>query len=586
MSAGTVYKAAIASLPLLSELGPTTEGESFQLQDLSQLRESREQARKRLEEQLCKQRRDDEKFFSRLDQAESGMKFSHSIQFNAVPDWSSHYIAYSNLKKMLVLFSCFPCFPFLISKDLRDLRTDPLNSIYQLEKNVVRASSRDDTEESALIANAREPAVDTDLVYRRTLDHELEKISSFYNLKEEELLREVYELSTDTKSFEEGRDAESVTDSPLIGESSRRRHSLGGLSGILRTRSSLDTDREDDTDDDEEEEEHQSGAGAGLLSKLKRGKGWSSNMEGSHTSHVSDSGLFQRRTSQTFDEYQGYAIGALYDKRVMLKKRAISLFVALRELKSFVQLNRTGFVKALKKYDKILNRSLKSQYIQSVVEPCYCFRPETTAELDKAIGKVEEMYASLVTGGDLDAAKRELRLHLREHVVWERNTVWREMIGIERKAQAANMGIRRTLLGDTTDPTKSRLTGDEPEISTTKELETPVGKIKYSTWIFSGGFFVLMAVLLIFTVLLFVPIFPSPEQQNCLAMLVLVSLLWATEVFYPLNRRTVMKLGVNLFLLGYPALCDISSCSVLGGSSSSCTLGREAAFSTGDKGCY
>ena len=31
------------------------------------------------------------------------MKFSHSIQFNAVPDWSSHYIAYSNLKKLCVL---------------------------------------------------------------------------------------------------------------------------------------------------------------------------------------------------------------------------------------------------------------------------------------------------------------------------------------------------------------------------------------------------------------------------------------------------------------------------------------------------
>lgn len=28
------------------------------------------------------------------------MKFSHSVQFNAVPDWSSHYIAYSNLKKL------------------------------------------------------------------------------------------------------------------------------------------------------------------------------------------------------------------------------------------------------------------------------------------------------------------------------------------------------------------------------------------------------------------------------------------------------------------------------------------------------
>jgi SPX domain len=30
------------------------------------------------------------------------MKFSHSIQFNAVPDWSSQYIAYSNLKKLYV----------------------------------------------------------------------------------------------------------------------------------------------------------------------------------------------------------------------------------------------------------------------------------------------------------------------------------------------------------------------------------------------------------------------------------------------------------------------------------------------------
>lgn len=31
------------------------------------------------------------------------MKFSHSLQFNAVPDWSSHYIAYSNLKKLCVI---------------------------------------------------------------------------------------------------------------------------------------------------------------------------------------------------------------------------------------------------------------------------------------------------------------------------------------------------------------------------------------------------------------------------------------------------------------------------------------------------
>lgn len=33
---------------------------------------------------------------------EDAMKFAHSIQFNAVPDWTSHYIAYSNLKKLYV----------------------------------------------------------------------------------------------------------------------------------------------------------------------------------------------------------------------------------------------------------------------------------------------------------------------------------------------------------------------------------------------------------------------------------------------------------------------------------------------------
>lgn len=34
------------------------------------------------------------------------MKFSHSIQFNAVPDWSGHYISYSNLKKLYVPDRC------------------------------------------------------------------------------------------------------------------------------------------------------------------------------------------------------------------------------------------------------------------------------------------------------------------------------------------------------------------------------------------------------------------------------------------------------------------------------------------------
>jgi phosphate transporter len=32
----------------------------------------------------------------------ANMKFSHSLQFNSVPDWSAYYIAYDNLKKLYV----------------------------------------------------------------------------------------------------------------------------------------------------------------------------------------------------------------------------------------------------------------------------------------------------------------------------------------------------------------------------------------------------------------------------------------------------------------------------------------------------
>lgn len=317
----------------------------------------------------------------------------------------------------------------------------------------------------------------------------------------------------------------------MFGESSNGRRRSIGHAGLLRTRSHQTNDDESDASDDDGE----NAQGSGLLSKLKRGKSWS-NMESSQTSHHSHQSHgpsdFRRRDSAVYEDYHEQSIGELYDKRIMLKRRSISLFVALRELKSFIQLNRTGFTKALKKYDKILNSQLKEEYISSVIEPCYCFRKATSIELDKAIAKIEEIYANLITKGDIDDAKRELRLHLREHVVWERNTVWREMIGIERKAQAANMGLRRTLLGDNADPTKARLTGDEVEISTTKELATPVGRIRYPTWLFSPGFFTLFGIIAIFAVLLSVPIFKSPEQHNCFAMLVFVSLLWATEVSY------------------------------------------------------
>ncbi|KAL8824275.1 MAG: hypothetical protein Q9191_005168 [Dirinaria sp. TL-2023a] len=443
------------------------------------------------------------------------MKFSHSIQFNAVPDWSSHYINYSNLKKL----------------------------IYQLEKHINQSGGGQDAEVSPLLDQDENP----DVVFRRALDTELEKICSFYEVKELEIYGEVTELLQDGEQY--GEQAENMDLDQFDGATERGyirgqrpRHgsmfqSLGfaGLGGRKRRPSTLspsidegDEDGDSDGDGDEIAPLTKSGS---IKERRKTFDANAANAERSvedlRSSREWPSS--KRRPSQAMEDSE-QNLASLAASGMTLKKRTISLYVSLCELKSFIQLNKTGFSKACKKYDKTLNRSLKSVYIKSSVNPAYPFRQSTMQHLDDNISKIEQSYAHVVTKDDVNAAKRELRLHLREHVVWERNTVWREMIGVERKAQAANMGIRRTLLGGDHDPSKARLQGDEPDEMESKELVTPVGRVKCPRWLFSSTFFTLVVILAIFIVLLVVPIMEEQVQQNCLALVIFVSLMWATEV--------------------------------------------------------
>lgn len=71
--------------------------ESFELLELPEPSTGYPRGKQDVEEGQRDQRRR-EKLEWLLLKAE--MKFSHSLQFNAVPDWSGHYIAYSNLKKL------------------------------------------------------------------------------------------------------------------------------------------------------------------------------------------------------------------------------------------------------------------------------------------------------------------------------------------------------------------------------------------------------------------------------------------------------------------------------------------------------
>ena len=86
--------------------------EEYELIDYAGIQAEKEETARRLRLQA----RGAEKL-RRLDEADE-MKFSHSIQFNAVPDWSSHYIAYSNLKKLYVILPSAQGSTLTFRKDL------------------------------------------------------------------------------------------------------------------------------------------------------------------------------------------------------------------------------------------------------------------------------------------------------------------------------------------------------------------------------------------------------------------------------------------------------------------------------------
>lgn len=211
--------------------------------------------------------------------------------------------------------------------------------------------------------------------------------------------------------------------------------------------------------------------------------------------------------SPNADRRPSWSREAMYDV-VELRKKTVDLFVLLSELKSFVALNLTAFAKILKKYDKITNNNLKRYYTSTYVSKAYPFKPATKAKLNERIQQTERAYAILATGNNLDLAIEELKTHLREHIVWERNTVWRDMIGQERRTQTVGLSDAKP-----------------------SSVYTPFGTV-YITRDQILNYLYMIACIVVFFALLKYEIFDTVEQNRCLAILVFASMLWAGEVKY------------------------------------------------------
>lgn len=79
-------------------------------------------------------------------------------------------------------------------------------------------------------------------------------------------------------------------------------------------------------------------------------------------------------------------------------------------------------------------------YMLVYVDIVYLFRDEMKWVIDENIVKMEMVYIEVVMSGDVVFVKWDLRFYLWEYVVWERNIVWRDLIGIEWRVEVVRIG--------------------------------------------------------------------------------------------------------------------------------------------------
>ncbi|EPQ53940.1 SPX-domain-containing protein [Gloeophyllum trabeum ATCC 11539] len=411
------------------------------------------------------------------------MKFSSSLKFNAVAEWWDEYIAYDSLKK----------------------------AIYQLEKQQTGVdhpyTDLESNERTSLIDRADSSA--TDALFIPLLDHELKKIMLFYEAKEAEVLKELAGLEELVREQDE---SEPVADEHYMHD--------------------IDEDDEDDDDDDDDESPVRSRTRAQSPPGIGRQPSVGTSSRGKYmlpqrcsTPSMSPVGRARRLVTKLKDSItsttgfpesvwtsrSNYAM----DVRLLFKRRITTLYVSVTSLKSYVEVNYSGFRKILKKYDKVTESELKDQYLREVVEQTPPFTQQSKDTLNDAITRLVNLYAKCVTQGDLRAAQRQLRLYQREHVAWERDTVWKQMIGRARRGRG---GIDS---GD--EFPGAPVLEHEPEKGLLS-LPTPVGRIKITKKILS-----LLIAVAVFITLLDVRTVEGVPANRCFAILIFATIMWATE---------------------------------------------------------
>ncbi|KAJ1969742.1 low-affinity phosphate transporter [Dispira parvispora] len=436
------------------------------------------------------------------------MKFSSALQFNSVPEWADYYISYSNLKKLLYQIEkeVFTSPSYHVAEQREGATVEP----------VLRRTSMDLPEDSSLL----EPGARCRALFLPALNIELKKITDFYTRKEAELYTKYHQLRVDVQDLVHpasvlipAGDHSSHLHGPNLDkdQTSRKESSHYTSPDDFHSHSSVHpTDIHSVHDRVTTDSTNTIHSGEQDIPYRNNNPNLTRNNTRVEDINVVDDGDDESLASSPRHSIDMSAVtNPEYRRKLCDKTR--DLFIVMSDLKSYGNLNFTGFSKILKKYDKVTHSALKESYIENSLRPAYPFREETRQSLNQHILSLQRLYAELGEFSDMESAARELRSCLREQVVWERNTVWRDMIKQERKVGAVEVRPPSMVTGEAAMPAKPTSFLQRWLPFANKQLLS----VTISTAIFA--------------ILLSIQLFENPTEQNCLALLIYVSLLWATE---------------------------------------------------------
>lgn len=225
-----------------------------------------------------------------------------------------------------------------------------------------------------------------------------------------------------------------------------------------------------------------------------------------------------------------------------LREDCLHVFLEISELENFVNLTSEGYRKLIKKFDKLNGTHYQTANNMTNV---HSMRDSLPRIHDCKVSLVEA-YAKKYAGGSRETAAEELGRDLEELIVWDKGTIWNDLLRLERN---------RTRLGVT-----------RAGVVSSPESNSAMQKFHLV---------VISIFLLIITTL---PFNLSAPAQRCLALLILVSGFWAAG-WLPLfvTALAIPWIALLLELLPYPR--GVAASKILGsfwGSSQALVLGSFA----------